>query len=183
MRFCVVVCNIAVLKSDTNLIFSSIISLDWSLIKARRSIAKVSLCVQVRLGSRHTQHCPLSVKRRSLSHSRCVELANHFLGFNGWRTDIIAVRNNPATSHLHTQVNVRWLHASDLQLEQLSHEDEAAEGGEPFRRLKFGCQLELCFPHHRQSIKAAAVVEDSFTCTGKNSSAPRRPDALSYVVL
>lgn len=28
MRFCVVVCNIAVLKSDTNLNFSSIISLD-----------------------------------------------------------------------------------------------------------------------------------------------------------
>lgn len=140
------------------------------------------LCVQVRLGSRQMQHCPLSVRRRSLSHSHCVELANHFLGFNSWRTNIITVRNYghqiPASRSGKHQVTV-----SDLQLEELSNQDEAADGSEPFRRLKFGCQLELCFPHHRQRITAAAVVEDGFTCTGKKGSAPACLDRLSYVFL
>uniref|UniRef100_A0A674PPP4 RRM domain-containing protein n=1 Tax=Takifugu rubripes TaxID=31033 RepID=A0A674PPP4_TAKRU len=72
--------------------------------------------LKVRLGSRKTPHCHLTVKRRSLSHSHCVELANYFCGFNGWRTKIIS-------------------------LKELTDEHEA-EGGVRFRRLKFGCELE-----------------------------------------
>ncbi|TWW54461.1 RAD52 motif-containing protein 1 [Takifugu flavidus] len=102
--------------------------------------------LKVRLGSRKTPHCHLTVKRRSLSHSHCVELANYFCGFNGWRTKIIS-------------------------LKELTDEHEA-EGGVRFRRLKFGCELELSFPLHRQTINAAAVVEDSFTSTGEFGSAP-----------
>eukprot|EP00066_Takifugu_rubripes_P029746 XP_011619012.1 PREDICTED: RAD52 motif-containing protein 1 [Takifugu rubripes] len=106
----------------------------------------VTRVFQVRLGSRKTPHCHLTVKRRSLSHSHCVELANYFCGFNGWRTKIIS-------------------------LKELTDEHEA-EGGVRFRRLKFGCELELSFPLHRQTINAAAVVEDSFTSTGEFGSAP-----------
>lgn len=53
-----------------------------------------SLGWQVKLSSRHT----LSLCGRAipLSHSRCLDLANHYLGFNGWTSDIITVR----TTHL-----------------------------------------------------------------------------------
>lgn len=127
-----------------------------------------SVCVfQVRLGSRQMPHT--SLNRRSLSHSHCVELANYYFGFNGWRTDIITVRNTQHQITRSTFVNVRWLHLYKLQLKELTDEHEAAaEGGVPFRRLKFGCELKVSFPLHGQTINAAAVVEDSFTCTGKN---------------
>lgn len=48
---------------------------------------------QVKLSSKHTPHflCGRSIP---LSHTRCLELANHFLGFNGWTSEIITVRNS-----------------------------------------------------------------------------------------
>ncbi|XP_042372852.1 RAD52 motif-containing protein 1 [Plectropomus leopardus] len=98
--------------------------------------------LKVRLSSRQTPHF-LSDGCRPLSHARCLELANHCLGFNGWTSDIIA-------------------------LKELTNEEEEGEeeGGGRRRRLKFGCLLQLRFPRHGQTTRAAAVVEDSFTCTG-----------------
>ncbi|XP_070837856.1 RAD52 motif-containing protein 1 [Chaetodon trifascialis] len=96
--------------------------------------------LKVRLSSKQTPHF-LSDSRRPLSHTRCLELANHCLGFNGWTSDIITLR-------------------------ELTNEEEEEEGGGRWRRLRFGCLLQLSFPHHRQTTRAAAVVEDSFTCTG-----------------
>ncbi|CAB1425261.1 unnamed protein product [Pleuronectes platessa] len=99
--------------------------------------------LKVRLSSKHTPHF-LSESRRPLSHARCLELANHCLGFNGWTYDIIT-------------------------LEELSDEgEEDGAGGEEggVRSLRFGCLLQLNFPRHGHTTRGAAVVNDSFTCTG-----------------
>nr|XP_046270224.1 RAD52 motif-containing protein 1 isoform X2 [Scatophagus argus] len=95
--------------------------------------------LKVTLSSKQAPHF-LSDSSRPLSHARCMELANHCLGFNGWTSDIIT-------------------------LKELTNEEEE-EGGGRWRRLRFGCLLQLSFPHHGQTTRAAAVVEDSFTCTG-----------------
>uniref|UniRef100_A0A3Q3VSW3 DM1 domain-containing protein n=1 Tax=Mola mola TaxID=94237 RepID=A0A3Q3VSW3_MOLML len=50
--------------------------------------------------------------------------------------------------------------------ELTSEEEEEEEGGVRCRRLKFGCLLQLSFPHHRQMTRAAAVVEDSYVSAG-----------------
>lgn len=61
--------------------------------------------VQVRLSSKQTPHF-LSDRSRPLSHARCLELANHCLGFNGWTSDIITVRNTHFfSSHFYIQVS------------------------------------------------------------------------------
>ncbi|XP_040011296.1 RAD52 motif-containing protein 1 isoform X2 [Xiphias gladius] len=100
--------------------------------------------LKVKLSSKQTPHF-MSNSSRPLSHARCLELANHCLGFNGWTSDIVT-------------------------LKELTDEDggdeEGEEGGVKRRRLRFGCLLQLSFPRHRQTTKGAAVVEDSFTCTG-----------------
>ncbi|XP_054464084.1 RAD52 motif-containing protein 1 [Anoplopoma fimbria] len=101
--------------------------------------------LKVRLSSKQTSHF-LSDSSRPLSHARCLELANHCLGFNGWTSDIITLK--------------------ELTNEEEGEEGEEEEGGGRRRRLKFGCLLQLSFPHHGQKTRAAAVVEDSFTCTG-----------------
>ncbi|XP_030264707.1 RAD52 motif-containing protein 1 isoform X2 [Sparus aurata] len=98
--------------------------------------------LKVRLSSKQTPHF-LCDSSRPLNHARCLELANHCLGFNGWTSDIITLK--------------------ELTNEE---EQEEEEGGGRWRRLKFGCLLQLSFPHHGQTTRAAAVVEDRFTCTG-----------------
>ncbi|XP_018516876.1 RAD52 motif-containing protein 1 [Lates calcarifer] len=97
--------------------------------------------LKVRLSSKQTPHF-LSDSSRPLSHARCLELANHCLGFNGWTSDIITLK------------------------ELTNKEEEEEGGGGRRRRLRFGCLLQLSFPPHRQTTRGAAVVEDSFTCTG-----------------
>lgn len=57
-----------------------------------------------------------------------------------------------------------------LKLKELidkEEEEEDEEDGHRCRSLRFGCVLQLSFPHHRQTTRAAAVVEDSFTCSGE----------------
>ncbi|KAM7387673.1 hypothetical protein PAMA_010017 [Pampus argenteus] len=95
--------------------------------------------LKVRLCSKETPHF-LADSCTPLSHAHCLELANHCLGFTGW------------TSHI-------------ITLKELTNNEEEEEGGVK-RRLAFGCLLQLCFPHHRKMTRGAAVVEDSFTCTG-----------------
>ncbi|XP_029364788.1 RAD52 motif-containing protein 1 isoform X2 [Echeneis naucrates] len=100
--------------------------------------------LKVRLSSKQIPHF-LSDSSRPLSHARCLELANHCLGFNGWTSDIITLK--------------------ELTNEA---EEEEGEGEEAVRRrsLRFGCVLQLSFPRHRKTTRGAAVVDDSFTCTG-----------------
>ncbi|XP_030592217.1 RAD52 motif-containing protein 1 isoform X2 [Archocentrus centrarchus] len=95
--------------------------------------------LKVKLSSKQTPYF-LSGSSRPLSHAHCLELANRVLGFNGWTSDIIS-------------------------LKELTEEEEE-EGGVRQRRLKFGCLLQLHFPHHGQTTRGAAVLEDSFTCAG-----------------
>ncbi|KAM8724210.1 RAD52 motif-containing protein 1 isoform 2-T2 [Acanthopagrus schlegelii] len=102
--------------------------------------------LKVRLSSKQTPHF-LCDSSRPLSHARCLELANHCLGFNGWTSDIITLK--------------------ELTNEEEEEEEEEGGGGQ-WRRLKFGCLLQLSFPHHAQTTRAAAVVEDRFTCTGED---------------
>ncbi|XP_071320028.1 RAD52 motif-containing protein 1 isoform X2 [Trachinotus anak] len=101
--------------------------------------------LKVRLSSKQTPHF-LSESSRPLSHARCLELANHCLGFNGWTSDIITLK--------------------ELTNEEEEEGDGGEEGGVRRRRLRFGCLVQLSFPRHRQTTRGAAVVEDSFTCTG-----------------
>lgn len=64
------------------------------------------------------------------------------------------------------------------QLKELTNEEEEVEvgvggedeeaGGGRRMTLRFGCLLQLSFPYHGQTTRGAAVVEDSFTCTGED---------------
>ncbi|XP_028268185.1 RAD52 motif-containing protein 1 [Parambassis ranga] len=103
--------------------------------------------LKVRLSSKQTPHF-LYNSSKPLNHARCLELANHCLGFNGWTTDIITLK------------------------ELDNEEEESEEGG--LRRLRFGCVVQLSFPQHEQTTKGAAVLEDSFTCTGPDVFLQRR---------
>ncbi|KAF3700666.1 RAD52 motif-containing protein 1 [Channa argus] len=103
--------------------------------------------LKVRLSSKQTPH--FLSHSRPLSHTRCLELANYCLGFNGWTSDIITLKELP-------------------DKEEVGGSKDEECGGERWGRLRFGCLLQLSFPHHGQMTRGAAVVEDSFTCTGPN---------------
>lgn len=49
------------------------------------------LCVQVRLSTK--QNPTFLSAFQSLSHAKCLDLANYYLGYNGWCTRIITVSN------------------------------------------------------------------------------------------
>lgn len=139
----------------------------------------VCVCVvQVKLSSKQTPH--FLSPSRPLSHARCLELANHCLGFNGWTSDIITVKSTPRLLCL-SWVSVTagdFLSICPSQLKELTNEEEEEEKGEDEeggggRRtsLRYGCLLQISFPHHGQTTRGAAVVEDSFTCTGEDHKA------------
>ncbi|XP_047428061.1 RAD52 motif-containing protein 1 [Mugil cephalus] len=108
--------------------------------------------LKVRLSSKQTPHFPSSSSQH-LSHNRCLELANHCLGFNGWTSDIVTLK--------------------DLASEDDDDDDDEVEeeGGVTRRRLRFGCLMQVSFPQHRQTSRGAAVLEESFTCTGPDVAA------------
>ncbi|XP_023145829.2 RAD52 motif-containing protein 1 [Amphiprion ocellaris] len=105
--------------------------------------------LKVRLSSKQTPAFMSGISR-PLSHAHCLELANHCLGFNGWTSEIIT-------------------------LKELTDEEEEGEGeGGRVRSLRMGCLLQLCFPRHLRSSRGAAVLEDTFTCTGADVVLQRR---------
>ncbi|KAM9843068.1 RAD52 motif-containing protein 1 isoform 2-T2 [Aulostomus maculatus] len=104
--------------------------------------------LKVRLSSKQTPH--FLSDRQPLSHARCLELANHCLGFNGWTSDIITLKELP------------------------NDEEEEEEGGVT-RKLKVGCLLQLSFPRHGRTTRGAAVVEESFTFTWEKVMVEVRP--------
>ncbi|XP_041634112.1 RAD52 motif-containing protein 1 isoform X2 [Cheilinus undulatus] len=109
--------------------------------------------VKVRLSSKQTPHF-MSDSSKLLSHARCVDLANNCLGFNGWTSDIITLK--------------------ELTDEDEGVEQEEEEGGDGERTLRFGCLLQLSFPSHGQMARASAVVEERFICTGPDVLLQRR---------
>ncbi|XP_041830928.1 RAD52 motif-containing protein 1 [Melanotaenia boesemani] len=107
--------------------------------------------LKVKLSSKQTPHFLSS--SLPLSHTRCLDLANHYLGFDGWTSDIITLKELP------------------------SEEDEGGdeeEGGVRRKSLKFGCLVKLCFAHHGLSTRGAAVLEDTFPLTGPDVVLQRR---------
>ncbi|XP_047213570.1 RAD52 motif-containing protein 1-like [Girardinichthys multiradiatus] len=107
--------------------------------------------LKVKLSSKQTPHFS-SGRNTPLSHARCLELANHCLGFNGWTCDIIT-------------------------LKELTNEEEgedAEDEGGVRQRIRFGCMMKLSFPQHGVMTRGAAVVEESFTCTGPEVLLQRR---------
>ncbi|XP_012727513.2 RAD52 motif-containing protein 1 isoform X1 [Fundulus heteroclitus] len=107
--------------------------------------------LKVKLCSKQTPHF-LSGRNTPLSHARCLELANHCLGFNGWTSDIITLK--------------------ELTNEEEGEDEE--DGGGVRRRMRFGCLMKLSFPQHGVTTKGAAVVEETFTCTGPEVLLQRR---------
>ncbi|XP_061575978.1 RAD52 motif-containing protein 1 [Cololabis saira] len=105
--------------------------------------------LKVKLSSKQTPHF-MSGRATPLNHARCLELANHCLGFSGWTSRIVT-------------------------LKELDHEEEEEEDQDQVqRRLRFGCLVQLDFPHHGLQTRGAAVVEDCFTCTGPDVVLQRR---------
>ncbi|XP_061906426.1 RAD52 motif-containing protein 1 isoform X4 [Entelurus aequoreus] len=101
--------------------------------------------LKVRLSSKRGPH--FLSRCRPLSHAHCVELANHCLGFNGWTSDIITLKELPADEE----------------------EEEEGEGGAKRQQLRLGCLLQLSFPRHGVTTRGVALVEDSVTCTGPDA--------------
>ncbi|XP_077413534.1 RAD52 motif-containing protein 1 isoform X2 [Vanacampus margaritifer] len=103
--------------------------------------------LKVKLSSKQTPH--FLSRSRPLSHARCVDLANHCLGFNGWTCDIIALKELPD-----------------------EEEDKADVSGQV--RVKLGCVVEISFPRHGVSTRGAAMVEDVLVHTGPETLLQKR---------
>ncbi|KAM3863749.1 RAD52 motif-containing protein 1 [Diretmus argenteus] len=105
--------------------------------------------VKVRLSSKQTPSSRSDpYNNRPLSHAHCLELANHCLGFNGWSTRIITLKELTGE-------------------EQGENEEEEQEERRSLeRRLRYGCLLQLSFPQHGQTTRGGAVVHEAFTDTG-----------------
>lgn len=87
---------------------------------------------------------------RPLSHGRCQDLANHYLGFNGWSTHIVTLKELSS--------------GADQGGDQL--EVAPDPGSSPQERsLRYGCMLELTFPKHHLSCHGVGVVEETFHVT------------------
>ncbi|XP_036409430.1 RAD52 motif-containing protein 1 [Megalops cyprinoides] len=75
-----------------------------------------------------------------LSSPKCQELANQYLGFNGWSSRVVT-------------------------LQDLSSSDEAGElhtvAKTQALTLKYGCIVELIFPRHSTSCRGVGVAEES----------------------
>ncbi|XP_029944743.1 RAD52 motif-containing protein 1 [Salarias fasciatus] len=127
-----------------------------------------SSTLKVRLSSKQTPHF-LSGRPRPLSHAHCLRLANHLLGFNGWTSDIITLKELPAEEE----------EEEDEEEEEEEEEEQGERRGERpaagrRRTLRLGCLLQLSFPQHGRSARGAAVVKDSFTCSGPEVELQRR---------
>ncbi|KAJ8345454.1 hypothetical protein SKAU_G00296470, partial [Synaphobranchus kaupii] len=96
----------------------------------QKSPVKVRLCTR--------QNPAFANDFKALSNSKCQQLANHYLGFNGWSTQMIT-------------------------LQDLSGGDDVCAGSDTQSlTLKYGCIVELTFPHHHARCRGMGVAEESF---------------------
>ncbi|XP_061080903.1 RAD52 motif-containing protein 1 isoform X2 [Conger conger] len=96
----------------------------------QESPLKVRLCTR--------QNPAFSSEVRPLSNSKCQELANRYLGFNGWSSRIITLQDLSGGDD----------GCSDTETQALA--------------LKFGCIVELAFPPHRSTCRGVGVAGESF---------------------
>ncbi|KAJ0058610.1 hypothetical protein NL108_017859 [Boleophthalmus pectinirostris] len=97
--------------------------------------------LKVRLSSKKTPH--FLSRSAPLSHAHCLNLANHILGFNGWSSDIITLK--------------------ELDPDQDLDPDLDPDSGGVALRL--GCLLQLHFPFHQVTTRGAAVLQQTLTCS------------------
>ncbi|KAK6311448.1 hypothetical protein J4Q44_G00171120 [Coregonus suidteri] len=89
----------------------------------------------------------LPSQSKPLSHSKCQDLANHYLGFNGWSTHIVTLKD-------------------------ISNCDNAGRSsttpGDPQEiTLKYGCIMEVTFPQHGLSCRGVGMAEETVEGTGE----------------
>ncbi|XP_048101701.1 RAD52 motif-containing protein 1 isoform X2 [Alosa alosa] len=106
------------------------------------ALAKPGFYAMVRLSTRVNSAFQLNAK--PLSHARCQELANHYLGFNGWSTHILTMKDFSSCSRPGTGI------------------DGLPEGGSGSQEsfLKYGCMVEVTFPQHGTSCRGIGVTEE-----------------------
>ncbi|XP_026882537.2 RAD52 motif-containing protein 1 isoform X1 [Electrophorus electricus] len=75
---------------------------------------------------------------KALSHAKCLDLANHYLGYNGWSTRIVTLKE-----------------LSDYTAVS-GNSDAQAQG----KLLKFGCVVELTIPQHGVTCRGVGVAEE-----------------------
>ncbi|KAL2100549.1 hypothetical protein ACEWY4_002310 [Coilia grayii] len=113
--------------------------------KAQKATDKTCLfqrsLVKVRLSTKANPAFGLSAK--PLGHARCQELANHYLGFNGWSTQILTDFSSCGTP--------------GTGLDGLLMGGTA---GHEERFLKYGCMVEVTFPQHGVSCRGIGVTEE-----------------------
>ncbi|XP_030197392.1 RAD52 motif-containing protein 1 [Gadus morhua] len=114
--------------------------------------------VKVRLSTRQAPF--LQFDNQLLSHSRCLELANHCLGFNGWSTRIINLKVLPSDSLEEGQG-----HDASGRSQEVSGRSQEVSGRSQ-TTLRYGCLLELSFPQHGVSTRGVAVIEETFSLSG-----------------
>ncbi|CAL8238307.1 unnamed protein product [Lota lota] len=107
--------------------------------------------VKVRLSNRQVPF--LRLDDQLLSHTRCLELANHCLGFNGWSTRIINLKELPSAS-----LEEGCGHEASGRSQEMSGRSQAT--------VRYGCLLELSFPRHGVSTRGVAVIEETFSLSG-----------------
>lgn len=60
------------------------------------------------------------------------------------------------------------------QLKELTNEeegeDEEEDVGGARQRIRFGCMMKLSFPRYAVTTRGAAVVEETFNCTGEKTA-------------
>ncbi|CAL1589164.1 unnamed protein product [Knipowitschia caucasica] len=101
--------------------------------------------LKVCLSSKKTPH--FLSRTIPLSHARCLNLANHCLGFNGWSSDIITLKELDPDLDLHQGLD------SDQDLDL-----------DPDRvRLTLGCVVQLHFPFHHLTTRGSAVQQETLT--------------------
>ncbi|XP_035626780.1 RAD52 motif-containing protein 1 isoform X1 [Oncorhynchus keta] len=130
------------------------------------SAAQASKAQKATHGRGFFQSSPLKVKlstkqypnflhnSKPLSRSKCQDLANHYLGFNGWSTHIVTLKD-------------------------ISNCDDAGRlsttTGDPQEiTLKYGCIMDVTFPQHGLSCRGVGVAEETVEGTGPDVVLPKR---------
>ncbi|XP_030649839.1 RAD52 motif-containing protein 1 [Chanos chanos] len=111
--------------------------------------------LKVRLSTKKDSGCPYYA--RPLSDAKCQELANHYLGFNGWSSRIVTLKDLSNCGQT---------------------EMPASDGHSQETLLKFGCIIELTFPQHGISCRGVGVTEEMIDTTIAPENFLRKRKAL-----
>jgi RAD52 motif-containing protein 1 len=103
----------------------------------------MSIFLQVALASR-TKETEVG---QPLYLSKSVDLANHYLGFNGWTSSIKRLEEDKV---------------------------EGADHSAAVSQIRFFCQVELSFPRQGVSTQGIGAWEEAYSPQGKMSSKSRR---------